>query len=73
MQVKNKYEIQYDRYYHNPNDYNQVAAYCFDFQFSYKPDDSETCLANYDNPTICKVLKGEYCEAWQKYCGGLYG
>lgn len=55
-------EKQYDKYYHIKNKYNQCAADCFDFNFSYDRENKNTCFSNYDNPCKCKVLSGEYCK-----------
>ena len=57
----NQYEKEYEKYYHRITTFGQDAAVCFDFNFSYKTDDSETCFLNFEKPCICKVLKGQYC------------
>ena len=67
---KNQYEVEYEKYYHKPSaNYRQVAANCFDFNFSYQPDDADTCYCNYDNPCKCKVLNNEYCDLLAKQLG----
>ena len=57
----NKYEKEYEKYYHKISVFGQDAAECFDFNFSYKTDDAETCYLNFEKPCICKVLKNQFC------------
>lgn len=68
---RHKFEKEYEIYYNKPNDYKQIATRCINFNYSYNPDDSDTCYARYNSPCKCRVLNNKKCDFLEFQIGDI--